>query len=111
MMRGWTGEFALCLAVLEDALARLGGSDPERLGTRPNGAARVAQDIAETRAWFERVGDREEAFSFEWVCDAVGLAADPLRRAALGGRLTHVPLRRFLRRGHNARPPAAREVA
>lgn len=81
LMRRHTGEYRLALAVLGDALARLAGENPE--GVRPGALARQK---AATRRWVNAI-DHEWPFSFESVCAAVGIAADPFRRALLAGHL------------------------
>ena len=85
MIRPQVGEHSgvrrLLLAVLEDALTRLSGGNPE--GVPP---VRLAEQVGEARAWIA-ARDEAEGLSFETVCAGLGIAAEPLRRAALAGRL------------------------
>jgi hypothetical protein len=69
-----SGERALMRAVLEDAIRCLGGAGgPSRL--RPTLAA-------EARRWVTE-GDRHWPYSFENICDALGLDADHVRARLL----------------------------
>jgi hypothetical protein len=77
MLRDHGGERKLYLAVLEDALARVGGSNPEGVAPGP-----LATQVEETRAWF-RSDDGDAAFSFVSVCEALGLDPGAIRTAAL----------------------------
>jgi hypothetical protein len=73
-----TGEQRLLLAVLCDAMAVYSA---ERRGKRRPGRLR------ELRQWFES-GDRSYVFSFESVCDSLGLDACCVRHQVLGERVT-----------------------
>ena len=81
VLREASGERRLYLAVLEDALARLAGANPESVSS-----SALAAQVDGARTWFI-ARDDEAPFSFESVCAALGLAASPLRRAALAGKL------------------------
>lgn len=95
MMREVSPERQLCFAVLEDALSRLAGANPENLE-----APQMAEAREGARQWIAREGAAEEVMSFEWACDAIGIASGPLRRAALAGRITGQILTRFARLGY-----------
>jgi len=97
ILREQSGERRLYLAVLEDALARLAGANPEGAP-----AVRLAQQVGQARAWFES-RDETTCFTFESVCAALGLAAAPLRRAALSGTFRGYSLAHIARRV-DARP-------
>lgn len=87
-----TGERRLFLAVLEDALARLAGANPEGAS-----AAALAGQRQDARDWFR--SRAPGAFTFEGVCEALGIAAGPLRRAALEARsLRRYPIAHIARR-------------
>lgn len=92
ILREHSGERRLYLAVLEDALTRLAGANPE--GAPP---VRLAEQVGQARAWFESCGE-ETCFTFESVCAALGLAAAPLRRAALSGTFRGYSLAHIARR-------------
>jgi hypothetical protein len=69
-----SAERALMRAVLEDAILCIGG---------PTGASRSKAELArEARAWVASE-DRLWPYSFENICDVLGLAADTLRRRLL----------------------------
>jgi hypothetical protein len=104
-MRPKSGEHALALAVIEDALARLAGANPER-----DEAPVVRRHAREARAWIE--SRSTETFSFEWCCDAVGISPSYMRRGIREGRVTHATVARAARQDReNARPLLARGKA
>lgn len=105
LLRSKSGEFALCLAVLEDALARLAGSNPERVE-----ADVLRRHQRDARAWIE--SRDTQTFSFEWVCDAVGISSDYMRRAIREGRITNATVARAARQhGGDPRPQPSRSRA
>jgi hypothetical protein len=84
-------ERRLMLAVLEDAIRNL------LLAKR---AAISPRRVREDMAWFESV-DRSDPFTFESVCDALGIDPDWLRGRLLAGAL---PARGKLRRSTRLSP-------
>ncbi len=83
-------ERRLLLAVLVDAIVRV-----ERLTTTPPGVARNA--LLEAERWI-RSSDRSWPCSFVNVCEALGLAHEPLRRAVLRWRQAAVQKRQLTKR-------------
>lgn len=79
------------LAVLEDAIRNLLLARRSALSTR-----RAREEVA----WFES-SDRSDPFTFESVCDALGIDPDWLRGRLLGGAL---PARGKLRRSTRLSP-------
>lgn len=79
LARPHSGERALLIGVLRDALARLRGANPEGV----DDPAERRRIVADTRAWIEASGTSQEPWSFEWVCEALGLAPSAVRRRVL----------------------------
>ncbi len=100
------GERALMRAVLEDAIRCLAG-DAGGLGER-------GQLVSEARAWLEST-DARWPFSFENVCDGLGLEPSRLRTRLLQDAPACVPLGPEPRLEGSARPrretPAEHEIS
>ena len=94
----------LAQAVLEDALMRIGGGNPE-------GEPKAARDrhALEARAWLEAEDDEADALGFDSCCRALGLSPSAVRRSVREGRLDLRPIvgGRRARRGA-VRSPTAR---
>lgn len=77
-----TPERRLLLAVLLDAIVCV-----QRISSTPPGQLR--RELEESQRWI-RSDDCAWPYSFVNVCEALGLAHQPIRRALLEGRLSHL---------------------
>lgn len=80
------GERRLMLAVLMDAVRCVSAAH----GPTPH--IRLHREILKERAWF-RSTVSTEAFSFQHICDSLGLNADYIRRCVLKSRDESTPIR------------------